>query len=343
MTDSSYNENMAKPIKHKSVSPKTVDLDALTRGADSIAYHAPALAQINLYANDELSTGSGHESVPGDLAGIGKGEGEEGQGRETGGRSESFTPPAKVTAKPLSPNSQPLLSNPLSTSPSNMPVLGVPMGVHQKEGGKVVQTYHEGGIHSKTSPVLGHNESSVEITSIEVPYSPDVEAPNSTEEVVVTSPFITHNDRIDRRTAFSKYCQLGEGRTYMKVANIMGVPLDTIKDWAREDLWENAYRERITADVIQEAREENIHEALDMKREMIALLKAKLVAAKNGESVFKSPKEMLDVLRQVEELTGSANLQGRVQPNQIYVVISPEEYEARMKSNEQLRKEEAKA
>jgi hypothetical protein len=80
-----------------------------------------------------------------------------------------------------------------------------------------------------------------------------------------------------------------------------------------------------------------------MKREMIALLKAKLVAAKNGEDVFKSPKEMLDVLRQVEELTGSANLQGRVQPNQIYCVISPEEYEARMKSNEQLRKEEAKA
>ena len=271
-------------------------------------------------------------------------DGKEEGGQETGGRSESFSSAAKVTAKPLVPFSpNPLLSNPDVTTHSDLPVLGVPMGVHQKEGGKVVQTYHQGGLHSKTSPILGHNESSVEVTSIEVPYSPDVEAPNSTEDVMVTSPFITHNDRIDRRTAFSKYCQLGEGRTYMKVANIMGVSLDTIKDWAREDLWENAYRERITADVIQEAREENIHEALDMKREMIALLKAKLVAAKKGEDVFKSPKEMLDVLRQVEELTGSANLQGRVQPNQIYIVISPEEYEARMKSNEQLRKEEAKA
>ena len=342
MSFPSYNENMTskRPVK-KVVRP--IPVDAL-EGEQPITFQR---SQCSVNERREVTNRVGAML-----------DGKEEGGQETGGRSESFSSAAKVTAKPLPLLSKPTLSlssdhngdemvnpppNPDVVPAQDMPVLGVPMGVHQKEGGKVVQTYHQGGLHSKTSPILGHNESSVEVTSIEVPYSPDVEAPNSTEDVMVTSPFITHNDRIDRRTAFSKYCQLGEGRTYMKVANIMGVSLDTIKDWAREDLWENAYRERITADVIQEAREENIHEALDMKREMIALLKAKLVAAKKGEDVFKSPKEMLDVLRQVEELTGSANLQGRVQPNQIYIVISPEEYEARMKSNEQLRKEEAKA
>jgi hypothetical protein len=120
----------------------------------------------------------------------------------------------------------------------------------------------------------------------------------------------------------------------------MAVPLESIKKWANEDNWENAYRERITADILQVAKEENIHEVLDMRREMIALLKEKLTAAKNGESVFKSPKEMLDVLRQVEELTGSSSASS-VRPGQIFVIISEDEWQAREAINEKARKEEA--
>ena len=244
------------------------------------------------------------------------------KGREgTGGRSEKVSPVVKVTAKPSSPLShKPLLSQPTPKSsviPSqDMPVLGDPMGVGEDLGGEVVQTYQQ------------------------VPFTPGNDPPLDTSLPKVSSPFITGNERIDRRTAFTQYCRLGEGRTYMEVAKMMAVPLESIKKWAKEDNWENAYRERITADIQQVAKEENIHEVLDMRREMIALLKEKLTAAKNGESVFKSPKEMLDVLRQVEELTGSSSASS-VRPGQIFVIISEDEWKAREQMNEKSRKEES--
>jgi hypothetical protein len=236
-----------------------------------------------------------------------------------------------------------------------MPVLGVPMGVHQKEGGKVVESCHTGGIHSKNSPVLGHKESDVVTTSLNIPYSPDVEEPMSTQETTAPSPFITGNGRIDRRTAFTQFCRLGEGRTYIKVAEIMGLSLDTVKEWAKEDNWENAYRERVTADIVQVAKEENIHEVLDIRREVIAQLKAKIQEAKEGPPVFQneaerkawkptfsSTKEMLDTMLKLEELTG-ASTANAVKPGQIFVIIDKEEWEAREKMNESARKEEAKA
>ena len=268
--------------------------------------------------------------VPGAIDGMnwpndwqgGQGKGKEGKAsQDTGGRSEKVSPLIKVTAKPSSPLShKPLLSQPTPKSsviPSqDMPVLGDPMGVGEDLGGEVVQTYQQ------------------------VPFTPDFDPPLDTSLPKVSSPFITGNERIDRRTAFTQYCRLGEGRTYMDVAKMMAVPLESIKKWAKEDNWENAYRERITADIQQVAKEENIHEVLDMRREMIALLKEKLTAAKNGESVFKSPKEMLDVLRQVEELTGSSSASS-VRPGQIFVIISEDEWKAREQMNEKSRKEES--
>jgi len=200
-----------------------------------------------------------------------------------------------------------------------MPVLGDLNGVGEEKGEGVVHSYRQ------------------------VPFTPEIDPPSDTQEILVSSPFVTNNVRIDRRTAFTQYCRLGEGRTYMKVASIMALPESTIKEWAKEDGWENAYRERITADIVQVAKEENIHEALDMKREMIALLRTKLNEAKAGKEVFKNPKEMLDTLQRVEELTGSANLDGKTRPGQIYVIISEEEWQARVALNEKARKEEAKA
>lgn len=225
--------------------------------------------------------------------------------------------------------------------PSDMPVLGDLRGVHRKEGGKVVQTSHTGGIHAKNGPILGHKESDVVTTSLNVPYTPEVDAPGSTEEVAIASPFITGNERIDRRTAFTQYCRLGEGRTYVKVAEIMGVSLDTIRKWANEDNWENAYRERVTADIVQVAKEENIHEVLDIRREVIAQLKQRIQDSKNGKEVFKNTKEMLDTMLKLEELTG-ASTANTVRPGQIFVIIDKDEWEAREKLNEQARLEEAK-
>jgi hypothetical protein len=175
-----------------------------------------------------------------------------------------------------------------------------------------------------------------------VPYSPDVEEPMGTEEVRYGSPFITGNERIDRRTAFTQYCRLGEGRTYMKVAGIMAVPLESIKEWAKGDNWENAYRERVTADIVQVAKEENIHEVLDIRREVIAQLKQRIQDSKNGKEVFKNTKEMLDTMLKLEELTG-ASTANTVRPGQIFVIISSEEWQAREKLNEQARLEESKA
>lgn len=206
----------------------------------------------------------------------------------------------------------------------------------------MVESYHTGGIHSKNSPILGHKGSDLVVTSLNIPYSPDVPEPMSTQETSVASPFITGNGRIDRRTAFTQFCRLGEGRTYMKVAEIMGLPLGTVKDWAKEDNWENAYRERVTADIVQVAKEENIHEVLDIRREVIAQLKAKIAEAKEGKEVFKSTKEMLDTMLKLEELTG-ASTANAVKPGQIFVIIDKDEWEAREKMNEKARLEEAKA
>jgi hypothetical protein len=189
---------------------------------------------------------------------------------------------------------------------------------------------------------LGHKGSDLVTTSLNIPYSPDVPEPSSTEETVVASPFITGNGRIDRRTAFTQYCRLGEGRTYVKVAEIMGLSLDAIKDWAKEDNWENAYRERVTADIVQVAKEENIHDYLDAKKAMISLIKGKVMEAQAGKDVFKNTKEMIDTMMKLEELTG-ASTANSVKPGQIFVIISQEEWEAREKMNEAARKEEAKA
>jgi len=336
MTDSSYNENMAKPIRHKATLVRPVDLDALNQGSDSLSYHAP-IAPSELPITSIYEHGEGLECSESGQAGQAN---EGGQG--TGGRSgETFATPLE-TAKLLSPNSQPLLSNPPSTSPSHMPVLGVPMGVHQKEVPKVVESCHTGGIHSKNSPILGHKGSDLVTTSLNIPYSPDVEEPSSTEETSVASPFITGNGRIDRRTAFTQYCRLGEGRTYVKVAEIMGLSLDAIKDWAKEDNWENAYRERVTADIVQVAKEENIHDYLDAKKAMISLIKGKVMEAQAGKDVFKNTKEMIDTMMKLEELTGASSANS-VKPGQIFVIIERSEWEAREQMNEQARKEEAKA
>ena len=346
-----YTEDMTPKQRHS----KPLDL-----GSESIAYvpmsecsatsvneHQDAIADVVGMVGQALDS-----QELGALAGGQEGkEGKKAAPQETGGRSDVSTGPPKVTAKPLSPMSppmgfplspittpssslipdhngdklvkvNPLLKKPSSKSTDNpqsdMPVLGVSMGVHQKEGVPDVREYHQ------------------------VPFTPLNEPPLDTREVKVSSHFITGNERIDRRTAFTQYCRDGESRTYVKVAEMMAVPLESIKKWANEDNWENAYRERATADVLQIAKEDNIHEALDMKREMIALLREKLTAAKNGESVFKSPKEMLDVLRQVEELTGAKDA-GSVRAGQIFVIISAEEWEAREAMNEKARKEESNA
>ena len=243
----------------------------------------------------------------------------------TGGRSEKVSAAAKVTAKPLSPIPppkpiNPLLKKPISKSPENldsdMPVLGVPMGVHQKEGGQVVSEYHQ------------------------VPFTPLNDPPLDTNETKVSSPFITGNERIDRRTAFTQYCRLGEGRTYVKVADMMAVPLESIKKWAKEDNWDTAYRERVTADIQQVAKEENIHEVLDIRREVIAQLKAKITEAKNGKDIFRTPKEMIDTMLKLEELTGASS-SNTVRAGQIVVIIDKEAWEEREKMNEAVRKEEA--
>jgi hypothetical protein len=289
----------------------------LVLGSESIAYTVPeAVAQNTIYDTVPVTNSLGHE---------GSGDMNKGKG-DTGGRSEKVLPPAKVTAKPLPAVSQsspkPLLSppspKPADNPQSDMPVLGDSMGVHQKEEGQVVQSYPQ------------------------VPFTPQNEPPLDTNEVKVSSPFITGNERIDRRTAFTQYCRDGEGRTYMKVAERMGVPLESIKKWANEDNWENAYRERATADVLQVAKEENIHEVLDIRREVIAQLKQKILDSKNGKEVFRNTKEMLDTMLKLEELTGAKDA-GSVRAGQIFVIIDKEEWEAREKMNESARKEEANA
>ena len=174
----------------------------------------------------------------------------------------------------------------------------------------------------------------------QVPFTPGNDPPLDTSLPKVSSPFITGNERIDRRTAFTQYCRLGEGRTYMEVAKMMAVPLESIKKWAKEDNWENAYRERITADIQQVAKEENIHEVLDIRREVIAQLKQKIMDAKNGKDIFKNTKEMLDTMLKLEELTGASS-SNTVRAGQIVVIIDKEAWEEREKMNERTRKEEA--
>lgn len=318
---------MKKPTKSRHVTP-AIPVDALQ--GESIAYVPVLPTSTNPYlrtleggAIDGMScTPDGHE------------------GREgTGGRSDVSLPPAKVTAKPLplisstsSPSnldhneskmvkSSPILKKPSVKSQSNpesdMPVLGDLGGVGEDEGGEVVHSYPQ------------------------VPFTPEIDPPLETNPIEVRSPFVTGNERIDRRTAFTQYCRLGEGRTYIKVADIMALPEGTIKKWATEDGWENAYRSQITADVLQVAKEENIHEYLDVKREIIAQLKAKIQEAKAGKDVFKTPKEMLDTMLRLEELTGAKGADGNAKPNQIFVIIDKEEWESREKMNEKARKEEA--
>jgi hypothetical protein len=353
-----------KQSKHtiKSKPAHTVDLAAIESGSQPIAYSKSVAgkvdsSQITVCEQREVTNRSGKGAIDGmSWPDDWKGK----QAETTGGRSEVSLPPAKVTAKPLSPI-QPLLSrpnpdhscdemvttsnnfpNPPFTSASDMPVLGDLDGVGEDVTPKVVQTSHVGGIHSKNSPVLGHKVSDLVTTSLNVPYSPDVEEPLSTEEVRYGSPFITGNERIDRRTAFTQYCRDGEGRTYMKVAERMAVSLETIKNWAKEDNWENAYRERVTADIVQVAKEENIHEVLDIRREVIAQLKQRIQDSKNGENVFKSTKELLDTMLKLEELTGASSA-NNVKPGQIFVIVDREEWEAREKMNESARIEESKA
>ena len=244
------------------------------------------------------------------------------KGREgTGGRSEKVSPVVKVTAKPSSPLSpKPLLSPPSPKSPENppsdVPVLPPFRQRSEDLGGEMVQTYQK------------------------VPFTPGNDPPLDTSLPKVSSPFITGNERIDRRTAFTQYCRLGEGRTYMEVAKMMAVPLESIKKWAKEDNWENAYRERITADIQQVAKEENIHEVLDIRREVIAQLKQKIMDAKNGKDIFKNTKEMLDTMLKLEELTGASS-SNTVRAGQIVVIIDKEAWEEREKMNERTRKEEA--
>jgi hypothetical protein len=351
-----------KQSKHivKSKPARTVDLAAIESGSQPIAYSKPVpgrvnSSQITAYEQREVTNRSGK----GVIDGVNWPPDWKGKAAETtGGRSEVSIATPKVTAKPLPLLSKPVQSllpdqngtemvttsnnfpNPPLTSASDMPVLGDPMGVHQKEDPKVVQTSHVGGVHSKNSPVLGHKESDLVTTSLNVPYSPDVKEPLSTEEVSYGSPFITGNDRIDRRTAFTQYCRDGESRTYMKVAERMAVSLETIKEWAKEDNWENAYRERITADIVQVAKEENIHEYLDAKKAMISLIKGKVMEAQAGKDVFRNTKELIDTMVKLEELTGAGSV-GNVRPGQIFVIISEDEWRAREVLNEKARKEEA--
>jgi hypothetical protein len=212
-----------------------------------------------------------------------------------------------------------------------MPVLGDLRGVHRKEGGGVVQSYPQ------------------------VPFTPENDPPFDLEDDKVASPFITGNERIDRRTAFTQYCRLGEGRTYLKVANIMAVPLESIQRWAKEDNWENAYRERVTADILQVAKEENIHEVLDIRRTIIGQLKKKIEEMKSGPPVFEneeerkawrppfsSTKEMLDTMLKLEELTGAKDASS-VRAGQIFIIISTEEWQAREALNEKARLEDVKS
>jgi hypothetical protein len=357
-----------KQSKHvvRAAKPKIVDLAAIARGSESIAYSKPVIgtstpAQNTIYAAVPVTNSLESEA----LGGMEGQEGNEGEpAQETGGRSEVSLPAAKVTAKPLPPippissspipdhngdelvtdsvttESSPL--NPAVTSPSDMPVLGDLRGVHRKEDPKVVQTPHVGGIHSKNSPILGHKESDLVTTSLNVPYSPDVEEPLSTEEVRYGSPFITGNERIDRRTAFTQYCRDGESRTYSKVAERMAVSLETIKEWAKEDNWENAYRERVTADIVQVAKEENIHEYLDAKKAMISLIKGKVMEAQAGKDVFRNTKELIDTMVKLEELTGASSANS-VKPGQIFVYLDRSELDAREELNEKIRREESKA
>ncbi|MFA6358628.1 MAG: hypothetical protein WCY09_08240, partial [Candidatus Omnitrophota bacterium] len=222
---------MKKPIKQLPV----------VLGSEPIAYHAPVQSpQITICEHSELSTGSGEGIeaerpatlgvVPGAIDGMNWPddwhEGQEGWpkkgGQETGGRSEKVLPPPKVTAKPSSPRSslgkplsttscpkvstdvprcpKPLLKSPSPKSPlnpdSDMPVLGDLDTLGEKKGGEVVQSYPQ------------------------VPFTPENGPPFDTTEEKIASPFITGNERIDRRTAFTQYCRLGEGRTYLKVANV---------------------------------------------------------------------------------------------------------------------------
>ena len=335
MSFPSYNENM-KPSKKGRVPSKhdkIVDLAAIAQGSESIAYQAPV--QLPQCSVNE------HRGVV-DLVGAvldGKGsEGEEG----TGGRSDVPLPAAIETAKPLPPipsppdqsgdqssikmvtdsnKVNPLLKKPNLSPQSDMrtdlPVLGDLRGVGEEEGGQVVSEYHQ------------------------VPFTPDIDPPLDTNPIEVSSPFVTGNERIDRRTAFTQFCRLGEGRTYIKVADIMALSEAKIREWGKEDGWENAYRSSVTADIAQIAKEENIHEYLDVKREIIAQLKAKIQEAKAGKDVFKSPKEMLDTMLRLEELTGAKGADGNARPGQIFVIIDKEEWEAREKMNEKARKEEA--
>jgi len=285
----------------------------LVLGSESIAYQPPSeVPQISLCERGSVV----------DLVGQVLDGKEEGR-QETGGRSEKTFAAAKVTAKPLSPISQsspkPLLKSPSPKSPENldsdMPVLGDLRGVGEEKGGLVVSEYHQ------------------------IPFTPENDPPLDTSLPKVSSPFITGNERIHRRTAFTQYCRLGEGRTYVKVAEMMAVPLESIKKWANEDNWENAYRERVTADILQVAKEENIHEVLDIRREVIAQLKQKVMDAKDDKSVFRNTKELLDTMLKLEELTG-ASAQNTVRAGQIFVIIDREAWEEREKMNEKARKEE---
>lgn len=177
MSDSSYNENMAKPIRHSR--PRSIPLDMLTQGSESLAFHAPSEAPSELpqcSVNEHQSVVDmvgamldGQGPQPGTMGLNGQAGEEEGQGRETGGRSEKSFATPRETAKPLSLLSKPPLSpnldhngdemvttdssspNPDVTPPSDMPVLGDLRGVHQKEGGKVVESYHTGGYILKTA------------------------------------------------------------------------------------------------------------------------------------------------------------------------------------------------
>jgi hypothetical protein len=338
-----------KPSKHtvKAAKPKIVDLAAMARGSESIAYRKPVPIKneppqitISEHGSVEALVGAvldGHDVEPrkGAIDGVNRPPDWKGKAaRETGGRSEVSLPAAKVTAKPLPPipspisspipdhngdkmvTTHPLLSKPKENPLPGMPVLGDLRGVGEDVAPKVVQTYRQ------------------------VPFTPEIEPPFDTNPVEVSSPFVTGNDRIDRRTAFTQFCRLGEGRTYIQVANIMALPESKIREWGKEDGWENAYRSSVTADIAQIAKEENIHEYLDVKREIIAQLKAKIQEAKAGKDVFKNPKEMLDTMLRLEELTGAKGLDGNARPGQIFVIIERSEWEAREKLNEKTRKEE---
>jgi hypothetical protein len=332
-----------KPLK-KVAPARIVDLAAIQEGSQSIAFDG---SQTTIYEREEVANrvGSlldGKEDerpaslgvVPGVIDGMNwpndwhdeprKAE-EEKIAREAGGRSDDSLRQSKVTAKPLPPipplpKISPPLKKPSLLPQSHMPVLGDLGGVGEDLGRE--------DVCSLTQEVK------------QVPFTPEIEAPFDTKEVTVSSPFVTGNDRIDRRTAFTQFCRLGEGRTLERCSQIMGVPLESIKEWAKEDLWENAYRSQVTADVAQIAKEENIHEVLDIRREVIAQLKAKVMEAKNGKEVFKNTKELLDTMVKLEELTGAKNASG-VRPGQIFIIISEDEWRAREAMNEKSRKEES--